>query len=132
MSTAAPDWVSLALQICEIVCDPGHEYPTFQPVVAAAPELVTVNPSWNPPDQELVTDQVTWQPPVGVGAGVGVGVGVEVGVGVAVEVGVGVGVGVGLGEGADPVPDSTTIDWAGTETEPLERLLVAMAGLAAE
>jgi hypothetical protein len=60
--TAEPDWVSLALQICDIVCDPGHEYPTVQPVVAAVPEFVTVKPSWNPPDHEFVTDQVTEQP----------------------------------------------------------------------
>jgi hypothetical protein len=46
--TAAPDWLSAAFQICVTVCDPGHEYPTVQPAVAAVPEFVTVKPSWNP------------------------------------------------------------------------------------
>src|SRR6185312_1164303 len=45
-----------------MVCDPGHEYFTFQPVIALDPLLVTVNPSWNPPDHELVSVQVAVQP----------------------------------------------------------------------
>jgi hypothetical protein len=129
--TAVPDWVSEAFQICVTAWAPGHDQLTFHPVVCAAPEFVTVKPSWKPPLQELTTDQLTWQPPdeaVGVGVGVGVVVvGVGVGVGV-LRVGVGVGVGVG---GGPPLPlVRTTTDSAGTETELPEKVAVAMAGLA--
>jgi hypothetical protein len=135
-----------AFQIWVTVCAPGHDQVTFHPFVGEVPLFVTVKPSWNPPLQELTSDQLVWQPGpgevvwVGVGAGrVGVGaglVGVGVGVGVgewAVGVGVGmVGVGVGVGVGGGPpVPlVRTTTDSAGTETELPENVVVAMAGLA--
>ena len=60
--TAAPDWVCVAFQICEMVCEPGHEKVTFQPFVAAVPEFATVKPSWKPPLHELASDQITVQP----------------------------------------------------------------------
>jgi len=89
------------------------------------PEFVTVKPSWNPVDQELVTDQLAVQPPlavlvlVGVGLVLGVGVGLVLGVALGLVLGVGVGLvlGVGVGDGC-PVPlDKTTIDSAGTFTD---------------
>lgn len=109
--TSVPDWVSAASQICEIVWAPGQVKSTVQSLVGAEPEFVTVKPSWNPPDQELVTDQATLHAaPVVVGEGDGVG-----------EVDDGDGEGDGDEEETDvgePLPPvSTTTDSAGSVTE---------------
>jgi hypothetical protein len=135
--TAAPDWVAVALHICEMVCAPGHEKLTFQPFVATVPEFVTVKPSWKPPLHELTTDQVTWQASPGGGV---VGGGVEGGGvegGGTVEGGGLVGGGVvgggvvGGGGGGVPLPFvRTTTDSAGTETELPEKVPETMVGLA--
>lgn len=59
--TVDPDWVSVAFQICETVCEPGHEKITVQPLIGTEPVLVTVIVSWKPPLHELVVDQVAAQ-----------------------------------------------------------------------
>jgi hypothetical protein len=117
-------------------------------VDGAGPEFVTEKPSWNPVDQELVTDQLAVQPPlavlvlVGVGLVLGVGVGLVLGVALGLVLGVALGLvlgdwlglvlGVGVGEGC-PVPlDKTTIDSAGTVTDAPEKLPDVTDGLAAE
>ena len=81
-----------------IACDPGHEKPTVQELVADFPLFVTVNPSWKPPDHEFVRDQATehdFAEPV-LGVPVGVAVGLVLGVAVAVGLVVGLAVAVAL------------------------------------
>ena len=138
--TAGPDWLSVAFQICVTVCDPGHEYPTLQPAVVAVPGFVTVKPSWNPPDQEFVTDQLTEQAaPVvlvavglGLGGTLGLGLGDTLGLGLGLGDWLGLGLGLGVGEGC-PLPlVRTTIDSAGTLTDVPEKLPATTDGFAAE
>jgi hypothetical protein len=115
--------VAAAFQIWVIVWAPGQVKSTVQPLSAAEPEFVTVKPSWNPPDQELVTDQATLQAAPAV-----------------VVVGADDGDGDGDGDGDDvdtdggaPLPPvSSTIDSAGTETELPLTDDVAIDGDAAE
>jgi hypothetical protein len=106
------------------------------------PEFVTVKPSWKPPDQEFVNDQLTEQPAPAVLVDEGLGLGVTLGLGLGDELGLGEELGLGLadwlvlglgvGDGC-PLPlDSTTIDSAGTLTDVPEKLLLATVGFAAE
>jgi len=141
--TAAPDWVSVAFQICETVCEPGHEYPTLQPLIALPPESVTVKPSWKPPLHELVTDQVAVQPPdepealaegeeerdeLGDEDGLAEALADALALGLAERDGLAD----GEPEGEEPLPLlSTTTDCAGIVSEPPENVLCAMVGLAA-
>lgn len=141
--TAAPDCVSVAFQICVMVCEPGHEYPTFQPLIAAVPESVTVKPSWKPPLHELLTDQVAVQPPdVPEELADGEEDGEELGEAEGDEDALaealgeadrdGLGLADGEPEGEEPLPLlSTTTDSAGIVSDPPENVLCAMAGLAA-
>ena len=141
--TAAPDWVSAAFQICVMLCEPGHEYPTFQLLIAEVPESATVKPSWKPPLQELVTDQVAVQPPdapeaLAEGEEDGEEDGEEEGDALGEEDGLAEALadaerdGLADGEGEEPLPlVSTTTDSAGIVSEVPEKLLVAMVGLAA-
>ena len=115
-----------------------------------------MKPSWNPPDQELVTDQLAVQPLLAVAVAVGVGVGVGLVLGEALGLVLGEALGLVLGDalgdalglvlgdalglvlGAGPdggcpaPPDKTTIDWAGTFTDVPEKLAEETDGLAAE
>ena len=141
--TAAPDWVCVAFQICEMVCEPGHEYPTFQPLIALLPESVTVKPSWKPPLHELVTDQVAVHPPavpdeLAEGEEEGDELGDEDGLAEALADALALGLaerdGLAEGEpeGEEPLPlVSTTTDCAGMVSDPPENVLCAMVGLAA-
>lgn len=141
--TAAPDWVSVAFQICEMVCEPGHEYPTFQPLIALPPESVTVKPSWKPPLHELVTDQVAVQPPavpdaLAEGEADGDELGDEDGLAEALADALALGpaecdgLAEGEPEGEEPLPlVSTTTDCAGMVSDPPENALCAIVGFAA-
>ena len=143
MLTAAPDWVALALHIWVMVCAPGQVNPMPQLFVPVVPVLATVKPSWKPPLHELVTDQVTLQPPVPtveeLGDGDGEALADRDGEADALADGLGDALGedgptVGVGEVLGDVPEalvSTTTDSAGTDTEAPDWVLVAMAGLAA-
>lgn len=142
--TAAPDCVSVAFQICVMVCDPGQEYPTFQPLIALPP-AVTVNPSWKPPLHELLTDQVAVQPPDEPeelaegeedGDELGEAEGDEEALTEALAEALGEaerdGLADGEPEGEEPLPLlSTTTDSAGMVSDPPENVLCAIVGFAA-
>ena len=138
--TAAPDWVSVAFQICVTVCEPGQEYPTFQPLIALPP-AVTVNPSWKPPLHELLTDQVAVQPaaePEELAEGeedgdeLGEAEGDEDALAEALGEAERDGLADGDPEGEEPLPLlSTTTDSAGMVSDPPENVLCAIVGFAA-
>jgi hypothetical protein len=140
--TAAPVCVSVAFQICVTVCEPGHEYPTFQPLIALPP-AVTVKPSWKPPLHELLTDQVAVQPPevpeaLAEGEEDGEELGEADGDEDALAEALGeaecdkLGLADGEPEGEEPLPlVSTTTDSAGMVSDPPENVLCAIVGFAA-
>lgn len=136
-----------ALQIWVMVCAPGQVNRTVQSFSGTAPEFVTVKPSWNPPDHELVTDQVTVHPVPAVGEAEADGEddgdaegdgdaecdGDAEGETLADGDADGEADGDGDGDGALPLPpERTTIDSAGTDTDDPLNEDVAIEGDAAE